>query len=166
MSVIEQPLSRGELSPQRRADSAEAIRSDVLRQLAAYWHRIRGARQMPGRGHFDPLDVRFAIGCISLIEVHRDPLRFYFRLDGTKQVELFGVDCTRRYLDEAMPPEHAAMAAVSYTDVVTHGEPRYHRRQIAFRQRLIDYEILILPFSSDGERVELLMTGIVPDRSL
>ena len=71
---------------------------------------------MPARADFDPLDVRYALGCLSLIEVHRDPLRFYFRLDGTKQVDLFGVDCTRRYLDEAMPPEHAAMAAASFSD--------------------------------------------------
>jgi hypothetical protein len=32
-------------------------------------------------------------------------LRSYFRLDGTKQVELFGIDCTCRYLREAMPPD-------------------------------------------------------------
>ena len=35
-----------------------------------------------------------------------------------------------------------------------------------FRERLIDYEVLILPFSNDGERVDLLMTGIVPDQPL
>ena len=121
---------------------------------------------MPARADFDPLDVRFALGYLSLIEVHRDPLRFYFRLDGTKQVDLFGVDCTRRYLDEAMPGEHAAMAVVSYSEVVELREPRYHRRQIAFHERLIDYEIVILPFSNDGERVDLLMTGIVPGRPL
>ena len=145
---------------------ASAIRSDVLRHLVAHWQRMRGNRRMPARADFDPLDVRFALGYVSLIEVHRDPLRFYFRLDGTKQVDLFGVDCTRRYLDEAMPGEHAAMAAASYSEVVDLREPRYHRRQIAFHERLIDYEVVILPFSNDGERVELLMTGIVPDRPL
>jgi hypothetical protein len=143
-----------------------AIRSDVLRRLVAHWQRIRGDRRMPARAELDPLDVRFAIGHISLIDVHRDPLRFYFRLDGTKQVELFGLDCTRRYLDEAMPPDHAAMASASFRDVVMHGEPRYHRRQIVFHERLIDYEVVILPFSNDGDRVDLLMTGIVPDHPL
>lgn len=141
---------------------ASAMRSDVLRRLVAHWQRMRGDRRMPARADFDPLDVRFAIGYISLIEVHRDPVRFYFRLDGTKQVDLFGVDCTRRYLDEAMPKEHVAMAVASYTDVVEHAVPRYHRRQITFHQRLIDYEVVILPFSNDGERVAMLMTGIVP----
>lgn len=148
------------------ADFAAAIQSDVLRRLVAHWSRIRGQRRMPARADFDPLEVRYALGCISLIAVHRDPLRFYFRLDGTKQVDLFGVDCTRRYLDEAMPPDHAALAAASFSDAVQGREPRYYRRQIAFHERLIEYEVVILPFSSDGTQVDLLMTGIVPDRPL
>jgi hypothetical protein len=147
-------------------DFAAAIQSDVLRRLVAHWLLIRGRRRIPARADFDPLDVRYALGYLSLIEVHRDPLRFYFRLDGTKQVDLFGVDCTRRYLDEAMPQDHAAMATASYSDVVQRREPRYLRRQIAFHERLIEYEAVILPFSNDGERIDLLMTGIVPDRPL
>jgi hypothetical protein len=145
---------------------AAAIRSDVLRHLVAHWQRMCGDRRMPARADFDPLDARFALGYISLIEVRRDPLRFYFRLDGTKQVELFGLDCTRRYLDEAIPADHAAMATASYREVVDSAAPRYHRRTIPFHERLIDYEIVILPFSSDGTRVDILMTGIVPDRPL
>lgn len=145
-------------------DVVACIRSGVLRELVGHWRQIRGARPMPARTDFDPLNVRSALGYVSLIEVHRAPLRFYFRLDGTKQVELFGIDCTRRYLDEAMPAEHVAMASASYADVVRHGEPRYYRRQIALQDRLIDYEIVILPFSSDGAEVDLLMTGIVPDQ--
>jgi hypothetical protein len=164
--ALDQPQAGGKFPAQFVTAFESAIRSEVLRRLVAYWHRIRGARRMPARGDFDPLDARFAIGHISLIDVHRDPLRFYFRLDGTKQVELFGVDCTRRYLDEAMPPEHAAMAGASFGEVVKRCEPRYHLRQILFRERLIDYEVVILPFSEDGERADLLMTGIVPDRSL
>src|SRR5688572_4647094 len=81
---------------------AADIRSDVLRRLVAHWHAIRHGRSMPRRADFDPLDVRFALGYLSLIQVESDPMRFYFRLDGTKQVDLFGLDCTRRYLDEAM----------------------------------------------------------------
>jgi hypothetical protein len=147
-------------------DFAVAIQSDVLRRLVAHWSWMRGQRRMPTRADFDPLAVRYALGYLSLIEVHRDPLRFYFRLDGTKQVELFGVDCTRRYLDEAMPRDHAAMAVASFSDAVQRRAPRYHRRQIALHERLIEYEVVILPFSNDGERVDLLMTGIVPDRPL
>lgn len=139
------------------------IRSDVLCRLADHWDQIRRPRRMPARRDFDPLNVRYAIGFISLIEVHLAPLRFFFRLDGTKQVDLFGCDCTRRYLDEALPPEHVAMATESYREVVESRAPRHHRRKIRLHERIIDYEILILPFSEDGDRVSLLMTGIVPE---
>ena len=139
------------------------IQSDVLRRLLAHWAGIRGTRLMPARADFDPLDVRYALGFLSVIEVRQPPLRFYFRLDGTKQVDLFGIDCTRRYLDEAMPPDHVAMAEASYRDVVECRAPRHHARKIRFHERIIDYEVLILPFSQDGERVNLLITGIVPD---
>jgi hypothetical protein len=145
---------------------ASPIRSDVLRHLVAHWQQLCGDRRMPARADFDPLHVRYALGYISLIAVHRDPLRFYFRLDGTKQVDLFGVDCTRRYLDECMPLDHTAMATASYRAVVESGAPDYHRRKIPFHERMIDYEIVILPFSNDGAQVDLLMTGIVPDRPL
>ena len=137
-----------------------------MRRLVAHWHAICHGRSMPRRADFDPLDVRFALGYLSLIQVEAEPLRFYFRLDGTKQVDLFGVDCTRRYLDEVMPRDHTAMATASYREVVERGEPQYHRRQIQFHERLIDYEIVILPFSEDAKKVNLLLTGIVPDRPL
>jgi hypothetical protein len=139
------------------------IRSLILRRLVDHWDRMRQARRMPARRDFDPLDVRYALGFLSLIEVHRQPMRFYFRLDGTKQVELFGIDCTRRYLDEAMPAQHARMAAQSYGAVVEGREPRFHRRKIQFHERIIDYEVVILPFSEDDEQVNILLTGIVPD---
>lgn len=139
------------------------IRSAVLRRLLEHWDRLRGTREMPDWSDFDPLDVPYALGFLSVIEVHRDPLRFYFRLDGTKQVELFGIDCTWRYLDEAMPPDHAAMAGQSYREVVECRAPRHHSRKIGFHERIIDYEVLILPFSRDGAGVDILMTGIVPD---
>ena len=164
-----QPIQRPSAAHAHDSQTAglgTVIRSEVLRRLLAYWQRIRAARPMPARADFDPLDVRFALGDISLIEVHREPLRFFFRVDGTKQVDLFGVDCTRRYLDEVMPAEHTELATASYREVVECGEPRYHRRQVPFHERLIDYEIIILPFSSDGRQVDLLMTGLVPDRPL
>ena len=164
--VAAPPGTTREMGASRGARVLPAIRSDVLRHLVAHWEGLRGSRRMPTRADFDPLQVRYALGHISLIEVHRDPLRFYFRLDGTKQVELFGVDCTRRYLDEAMPGDHAVMAGASYREVVENAAPRYHRRTIQFHERLIDYEVVILPFSSDGELVDILMTGIVPDRAL
>ena len=148
--------------------SSLSIQSDVLRRLAEHWERLSVARKPPPRAAFDPLDVQYALGYLSVIEVHRDPLRFYFRLDGTKQVELFGIDCTHRYLDECMPKDHAALAVRTYVEVMERATPQCHLRKVRFHERMIDYEILILPFTGNGQdgndrRVDYLITGIVPD---
>jgi hypothetical protein len=148
--------------------SSLSIQSDVLRRLAGYWEKLSASRRPPARADFDPLDVPYALGYVSIIEVQRDPLRFYFRLDGTKQVDLFGIDCTRRYLDETMPKDHAALAVRTYLEVMDSAAPQCHLRKVRFHERMIDYEILILPFSGDGNggegaRVDFLITGIVAD---
>ncbi len=147
------------------ADSL-SIQSEVLRRLANHWRQLAASRRPPARADFDPLDVPYAMGYVSIIEIERDPLRFYFRLDGTKQVELFGIDCTRRYLDETMPKDHAALAVRTFLEVMKSAAPQCHVRKVRFHERMIDYEILILPFSGDGDdrtRVDFLITGIVPD---
>lgn len=143
-----------------------SIRSDVLRRLADYWRQLSAPRRAPARADFDPLDVPYALGYVSIVEVQRDPLRFYFRLDGTKQVELFGIDCTRRYLDETMPKDHAALTVRTYLEVMETAAPQCHLRKVRFHERIIDYEILILPFrgdGGDGAEIDFLITGIVPD---
>jgi hypothetical protein len=134
---------------------------------------------MPSRQDIEPLDLREALGFISLIEIHRDPLRFFFRLDGTKQVELFQIDCTGRYLDECFGEDHLSIAQKSYQTATQTGCPSYFQRQLAYRDRLISYEIAILPLgqTSSGRQPEpaggdkasavqqpsMLMTVIVPD---
>ena len=143
----------------RRGDP-EPCAAPVGRVLAA---DSRPAAHAGARG-LRPAGGPLALGYLSLIEVRRDPLRFYFRLDGTKQVDLFGIDCTRRYLDEAMPGDHAAMAVASVSEAWS-AESRVITGGNRVPRRLIEDEIVILR-SSDGVRVDLLMTGIVPDRPL
>lgn len=139
------------------------IRSDILRRLADHWEQIRQPRLMPARRDFDPLDVPYALGFMSVVEVHRSPPRYFFRLDGTKQVELFGIDCTGRFADEILPRDHVALMNEAFGDVVESRAPRHHRRKVRFHERFIDYEVLILPLSEDGDRVTMLLTGIVPE---
>jgi hypothetical protein len=90
--------------------------------------------------------------------------RYFFRLDGTRQVELFGIDFTGKHLDEVYDSEGLKVAEQSYGAAVEQGEPQYHVREVEFHGRPIQYEIIILPLSRTGERVDMLMTVITPDR--
>jgi len=145
------------------------IRHPVLKRMVALWDAKRDdgnrhGRDWPLRDDFDPLEFWFAVGYVSLIEVEFQPRRrYFFRVDGTRQVELFGVECTGRYLDEAVTPEGAALAEESYGAAVATGAPQYHVRDIEFQGRLIRYEVAVLPMSRRGDRVDMLMTVVTPD---
>jgi hypothetical protein len=156
------------------------VQSPILRRVLNYWVDKCAGRRMPSRKDIEPLDLRDALGFISLIEIRRNPLRFYFRLDGTKQVELFQIDCTGRFLDECFDEQHLAVAQKSYREVTETGLPSYYRRQLPYYERLISYEIAILPLG-EGEALSspslttsdlvtggpgqpnMLMTVIVPN---
>jgi hypothetical protein len=169
------------------------IQHPILKRMVAYWDQKRGARAWPLRADFDPLDFWFAVGYVSLIDVrssNESPpsrtveecppsrtadesppsrtvaggrRRYFFRLDGTRQVDLFGVDFTGKFLDQVYTPEQLPLAEASYGTAVEQGEPQYYVRQVEFHERLIQYEIVILPLSRTGTAVDMLMTVVTRD---
>ena len=143
------------------------IQHPILKRMVAFWDGKRAGRDWPLRRDFDPLEFWFAVGYVSLIDVipttSPRARRYFFRLDGTRQVELFGIDFTRKFLDEVADAEGIRVAEQSYGAAVEQGEAQYHVREVEFRDRLIQYEIVILPLSRTGERVDMLMTVVTPD---
>ena len=163
------------------------IRHPILKRMIAHWDGKCGGRDWPLRSDLDPLEFWFAVGYVSLIDVRpattppTTPMetsgtaqgtpqgtppggrRYFFRLDGTRQVELFGVDFTGKYLDERADAEGRQVAELSFGAVVDEGKPQYHVRQVEFNERPIQYEIVILPLSRTGERVDMLMTVVTPE---
>lgn len=139
------------------------IRHPVLKRMVALWDQKRGGRDWPLRSDFDPLEFWYALGYVSLIDVSPVPRRYFFRLDGTKQVELFGVDFTGKFLDQVYDAEGLKIAEQSYGAAVEQGEPQYHLRETEFRDRPIQYEVAILPLSRTGARIDMLMTVVTPD---
>jgi hypothetical protein len=138
------------------------IRHPTLKRMVALWDGKRAGRDWPLRADFDPLEFWFAVGCVSLIDVKQEAgsRRYFFRLDGTRQVDLFGVDFTGKYLDQVAGEEGTRIAELSYGAAVEQGEPQYYRRETEFHERPIHYEIVILPLSRTGERIDMLMTVV------
>ncbi len=142
------------------------VRHPILKRMVAFWEAKRGARDWPLRADFDPLEFWFAVGYVSLIDVRADGTgrrRYFFRLDGTRQVDLFGVDFTGKFLDQVYDAEGLRLAEQSYGAVVDAGEPQYYVRQVEFHDRPIQYEIVILPLSRAGAAVDMLMTVVTRD---
>lgn len=145
-----------------------AIRQPKLRALYDYWDRIRGDRTMPARADFDPLDIPDLLKDLILVDVEDkvDGLRFRYRLAGTAVEEYLGVSLTGKYIDEVMSPVALVPFRETYIAPVTLKRPVYS--STGLRLPNMDYprviSRLILPLSSDGVRVNILLNGQSFDR--
>jgi hypothetical protein len=136
-------------------------RHPTLRQLHGYWLKKKAGRFAPARRDIDPAELRDLLPCLFLVDVEGRPIRFRFRLVGTEIVESFGIDVTGRYVEEIGFSDRAPSVLAYYAAVVTTREPSCHI--VRFTRgggRHLTYERVILPLSSDGETVDMLLGGI------
>lgn len=138
-----------------------AIDDERLSKLYAYWRMKRGRRSMPARRDIDPLDVRELMGNMTLIDVRQEPVEFRFRLAGTRIVDLFGKELTGRNVDEARflgkrPPFERQCGAVLESK-----EPSFIIILLGVEHRRMVYRQLLLPLSSDGESIDVMLGGAV-----
>ncbi len=85
-----------------------------VRKLYNYWLSIHPEGEgLPTREYFDPIDVADILPLVWMLDVHRDPLRFKFRLLGTGLTPILGKDPTGVWLDEAFP---GAISSGAYDD--------------------------------------------------
>ena len=130
-----------------------------IRALYAYWRSIHPlAGGLPGRQHFDPIDVPALLRWLWLIDVQREPLRFRYRLVGTEQVRVMKRDPTGLWLDEAHP---LFVASETYPQFVAafDGHCGYRRGQPLFHlpRELVSMERLLLPLAQDGATVDMIL---------
>ena len=140
------------------------IKHPKLRRLYEYWDGKRGARAMPSRADLDPVDIRFAIGDVILVDVlDEQPPRFRIRLHGTNLSERTNFDLTGKMLDEMPAPEFRELSTRSFRKVLRTREPLHALAARPLDGRTQRYEAIIMPLSSDGERVDRLILGMIYD---
>ena len=67
-----------------------------------YWRSITPEGRLPGRQHFDPISIPQLLSNLWLIEVHREPLRFWRRLVGSKIEEFAGMSPTGGWVGDRL----------------------------------------------------------------
>lgn len=136
------------------------VKSPSLQQLYRDWERWRGARRFPSRANIDPLALRYILGDLSLVEVHREPLRFFYRIHATASTERMGFDLTGKFLDQCADDTRREIVNGGLTACLESRKPlsAYNERTMASRVAG-HLEVLILPFSSDGENIDLIAIG-------
>lgn len=125
------------------------------------WHRLRGSRDMPARRDFSPTDLKGHLGWIALIDVEYDPERYRFRLVGADIATGLSRDSSHQYLDAVYGPEFYETAVGSYRWILEHRKPiRAFGEMVHARKGHIRFESLDLPFSSDGQAIDMIMKRV------
>jgi hypothetical protein len=140
------------------------IASPKLRQLYAHWVS-RTHAPFPRQSEFHPSDLRFILGGLSLIEVHREPLRFLYQLHGTEMARWVGFDLTGKFIGQCPNESWAALAARHLREVAISGEPSiaWHFDEIVGNQYW-NLEALVLPISRDGSNLDMMISAVDPNR--
>lgn len=130
----------------------------LLQRLHAYWDGKRAGQGYPGREAIDPLELRFMLGNLILLDIEPEPLRFRYRLFGTEIARRQGFDMTGKYLEQHPWPELASLARTAYLQVLQTGEPAKIRRDGLIDDQYVHHDSIILPLGH--EQVEMLLIGV------
>jgi len=143
------------------ADCTGDLHDPRLRRLHDYWRSRCPDGDLPARAAIDPLDFRYILGYVTLVDVEAAPRRYRFRLDGSILAMLSGMDYTGKYLDQLGLPDYEAFIAASYDRVVEGRAPYAYRKEGAFDKKTFDEETLILPLGGKGV-VQCLVVAVIP----
>jgi hypothetical protein len=131
-----------------------------VRRFYEYWCFIAPAGRLPGRQHFDPLDIFTLLPRVWMLNVHRDPLRYKYRLASTYEVNTHGREITGQWLDE-VNPQVATNPKVRdrYAYMTLCGRPTYRKGGTTFshQQDRNAVENCIVPLAADGRTVDILL---------
>jgi len=130
-----------------------------LRQLYDYWECKRADRRWPRRSDIDPVDMRFALGNIDLVEISYDPIVFFFRVSGSNIDRDEGFNMQGKTLDEYPLPQHRETVRRKYLEVLELGDPDYEELERLDEGRAVHFGRLILPLSDEGSRIDMLLMG-------
>jgi hypothetical protein len=148
-----------DLLPPSDAPALDAWHPKV-RRLYEYWHGLRpGPEMLPGRQHFDPLDIAELMPHVWMLERLGVPPRFRYRLLGTRMVDAMHRDLTGAWYDDAHP-------GVERHPMYKYFEERWRRGEATWRRGrpwlhvdpdIYEIEQVVLPMGRDGITVDLLL---------
>ena len=98
------------------------LTSPRIHRLHGYWQQHCKDGKLPRRGDIAPDQIRDLLPNIMIVDVERNPMRFRYRLVGTRVVEYNGVEFTGLYLGEIGWPEEQDLID-SYAFVVSSRQP-------------------------------------------
>ncbi len=131
-----------------------------LNEIRDIWREKTKTKPIASRADFDARTIKPFMRHLVIMEVEPQPdgsRRYRQRYEGSAIVEVFG-ELTGRYLDEYMPPDRVARWVAGHDIIALSGRPlrfviKYNSPQISY----LKSEVLMLPMSEDGEKVNMIM---------
>ncbi|HZL31863.1 MAG TPA: PAS domain-containing protein [Pseudolabrys sp.] len=141
----------------------ELIRAINQRWLINFWKRCLGSEVAPLWRTVEAENLSRISANLSFLDVAGagDGERYLIRFNGPTIARVYGkIDCSGKFLDEVIPPEHYQTARSPYRRTVATGCPVYTIHDVRDSGgRVVHYERLLLPFSIDGKCVDRILAS-------
>ncbi len=138
--------------------TTKPITASSLLSLRDYWISAREKREFPARRDIDPLHIPKVLPVLTLVDVFHDPLRFRYRLIGTKITEMAGRDATGKWLDEELYGDKTDNMLWIFRSCSTQKAPIAVREKIQFIDKSwVLVEALAVPLGETDEKVDIIM---------
>jgi hypothetical protein len=134
--------------------------SEMLVGLYRYWDGKRAGRSMPSRDDIDPLDIRDCMPSLIICDVETAPLRFRYRLIGTRLTELVHRDVTGRYMDESLYGDNIEVVKEPFVETYETRAPVVVSGRLIWGNIERAVAALALPLSNDGKTVNMILFAV------
>jgi hypothetical protein len=125
-----------------------------------YWESRKPApEQLPGRARIDPTEIPSLLPHIFMLDVLDRPLRFRYRLVGSKLVMAGGRELTGRLMEEAHPNLLTADTYADYPACARDHRIGWRRGGTVFDwgREHVQIERILLPLAADGRAVDIVL---------
>ncbi|MEM1400119.1 MAG: PAS domain-containing protein [Pseudomonadota bacterium] len=132
-------------------------------ELLSYWSDSRLGHQLPKRNAIDPVDIPRLLPHLVLTEVTNEN-RLRYRLVGTAIEDVAGMGLTGQFVEDVVPHKPYCDYLVGlYRQVLTKRCPVFSESDFVSSQfePVRATQRLMLPLSSDGKNIDLIMSGQV-----
>lgn len=133
----------------------------MLIELGQYWLAKRNKRGMPERQNISPADIPRILPYLALVDVFHDPVKFRYRLIGTRITATANRDATGEWLDEKLYGGNMENMLWAFRKCVADRRPVAVREKVQFVDKdWVQVEVLLLPLGKTDERVDMVMLGV------
>lgn len=128
----------------------------AIRHVFDCWRRHAKDGQIPARRDIDPIDLGMALPSVALWDV--EDTAYVCRLAGTRLCTMAGRE-VRGLSAEAVMPDPAHVTRAEFGLVCTTRHLHYCERPLDRGGKYRGYARLLLPLSSDGKTVDMLLAS-------